>query len=163
MFAETSDEIIVFGTQYRCSFAITFPPSPASKSGKWVLFYVGYEGSSFLRIVRLFFWRAPQQILRTHRNREGLLCNPVMKMIRFFLLFHFNGAPVEWNWQGKTDVLREKPVPVPLRDRTRASAVRARRLTAWAMARPTSDTSDLWKYWNYTVKSNSYWETTHYM
>jgi hypothetical protein len=19
----------------------------------------------------------------------------------FFLLFHFNGAPVEWNWQGK--------------------------------------------------------------
>jgi hypothetical protein len=41
---------------------------------------------------------------------------------------------VEWNWQGKPEVLREKPVPVPLcptqiphgqtRDRTRASAVR---------------------------------------
>jgi hypothetical protein len=53
---------------------------------------------------------------------------------------------VEWNWQGKTEVLGEKPVPVPLcppqiphgliRDRTRASAVRGRRLTAWAMARP---------------------------
>ena len=51
---------------------------------------------------------------------------------RFFLRFHFNGAPVEWNWQGKTEVLGEKPVPVPLcppqishglaRDRTRASA-----------------------------------------
>jgi hypothetical protein len=53
---------------------------------------------------------------------------------------------VEWNWQGKTEVLREKPVPVPLfppqikhgltRDQTRASAVRGRQLTAWAMARP---------------------------
>ena len=48
--------------------------------------------------------------------------------------------------QGKTEVLGEKPVPVPLcppqiphglaRDRTGASAVRGRRLTAWAMARP---------------------------
>jgi hypothetical protein len=27
---------------------------------------------------------------------EGLLCNPTRKMI-FFLLFHFNGAPVELN------------------------------------------------------------------
>ena len=64
----------------------------------------------------------------------------------FVLLFHFNGAPVEWNWQGKTEVLGEKPVPVPLcppqiphgltRDRTRASAVTGRRLTVWAMARP---------------------------
>ena len=33
---------------------------------------------------------------------------------RFFLLFHFNGAPVKWNWQEKTKVLGEKPVPVPL-------------------------------------------------
>ena len=68
-----------------------------------------------------------------------------MKMIRFFV-FPCNGAPVEWNWQGKTEVLGEKPVPVTIcppqiahgliRDRTRASAVRGRRLTAWAMARP---------------------------
>jgi hypothetical protein len=53
---------------------------------------------------------------------------------------------VEWNWQGKPEVLGEKPVPVPLcppqilhgptRARTRASAVGGRRLTAWAMARP---------------------------
>ena len=67
-----------------------------------------------------------------------------MKMISFFL-FPCNGAPVEWNWQGKPEVLGENPVPVPLcppqiphgltRDRTRASAVRGRRLTAWAMAR----------------------------
>jgi hypothetical protein len=67
---------------------------------------------------------------------------------RAFLLLHFNGALVEWNWQGKTEVLGEKPVPVPLCppqiphkltwDRTRASAVRGQRLTAWAMARPFS-------------------------
>jgi hypothetical protein len=69
-----------------------------------------------------------------------------MKMMRSFLLFQFNGAPVEWNWHRKTEVLGGKPVPVPLcppqiphgltRDRTLASAVRGRRLTAWAMARP---------------------------
>jgi hypothetical protein len=53
---------------------------------------------------------------------------------------------VEWYWQGKTKKLGEKPVPVPLcppqiqhllsRVRTRDSAVRGRRLTAWAIARP---------------------------
>jgi hypothetical protein len=56
-------------------------------------------------------------MLRTHCYLEGLLCNPrrkMMKMMRSFLLFHFNGAPVEWNRQGKTEVLGEKPVPVPL-------------------------------------------------
>jgi hypothetical protein len=71
---------------------------------------------------------------------------PVMKMISIFFVFPSNGARVEWNWQGKTEVLGENPVPVPLcppqilqgltRDRTRASALRGRRLTAWAMARP---------------------------
>jgi hypothetical protein len=76
----------------------------------------------------------------------GLLCNPVMKIIIFFI-FASNGASVEWNSQGETEVLGgEKPVPVLhrqpqipnglTRDRTRASVVRARRLTAWAMARP---------------------------
>jgi hypothetical protein len=82
-------------------------------------------------------------------QRWGLLCNPVMKMtmmIIIFCPFPSNGAPMEWNWQGKTEVLGEKPVPVPLcppqiphrlaRDLTRAFAVGGRRLTAWAMARP---------------------------
>jgi hypothetical protein len=51
-------------------------------------------------------------------------------------------------WQGKTEELGEKPVPVPFcppqipygltRARTRASVVRGQRLTTWAMARPKS-------------------------
>jgi hypothetical protein len=60
--------------------------------------------------------------------------------------FCFSTLMVEWHWQDKNEVLEEKPVPMPLspsqirhgttRDRTRASAVRGRRLTAWAMSRP---------------------------
>jgi hypothetical protein len=81
----------------------------------------------------------------------GLLCSPVMKIMRFFLLFHFYGAPVEWKWQGKTEALGEKPVPVPLcppqishgptQNRTRSSTVRGRRLTTWVMARPSCHVS----------------------
>jgi hypothetical protein len=51
-------------------------------------------------------------------------------------------------WQGKTEELREKPVPVPLcppqiphgltRARTRASTVRGQQLTTSALARPLS-------------------------
>jgi hypothetical protein len=38
---------------------------------------------------------------------RGLLYNPVMKMINWFFSFLCDGAPVEWNWQGKTEVLGE--------------------------------------------------------
>jgi hypothetical protein len=44
----------------------------------------------------------------------GLLCNPVMKMISSFPVFPCNEAPGGRNWQEKTEVLGEKPVPVPL-------------------------------------------------
>jgi hypothetical protein len=44
----------------------------------------------------------------------GLLCNPMMKMTITFCPFPSNGAPMEWNWQGKAEVLGEKPLPVPL-------------------------------------------------
>jgi hypothetical protein len=64
----------------------------------------------------------------------------------FFFIFPCNGAPMEWNWQGKNEVLGEKPVPLLLcspqiphgltQDRTRACAMRGRRLTAWTMGRP---------------------------
>jgi hypothetical protein len=63
-----------------------------------------------------------------------------------FFIFPSNGTPAEWNWQGKTKVLGEKPVLVPLwppkipygltRDRTWASAATGQWLTAWAMTRP---------------------------
>jgi hypothetical protein len=90
-----------------------------------------------------------------HRSRSyrrtaaiRLIVQPCDEDYSFFFIFPCNGAPVELNWQGKTEVLGgggEKPVPVPLcppqiphgltRDRTRASAVRGWRLTVWAMAR----------------------------
>jgi hypothetical protein len=42
----------------------------------------------------------------------GLLCNPIMNMISFFsVFFSCNGAPVEWNWQEKIEVLGEKTLP----------------------------------------------------
>ena len=33
---------------------------------------------------------------------------------QFCFIFQSNGAPVEWSWQGKIEVLGEKPVSVPL-------------------------------------------------
>jgi hypothetical protein len=84
---------------------------------------------------------------RTHRSLKTSCANLWWrwKIISVFI-FTSNGAPVEWNWQGKTEVIGEKPVPLPLcppqiphgltRDQTRTSAVGGLRLTAWAMARP---------------------------
>jgi hypothetical protein len=109
---------------------------------------------SYKNVNQFILRRVPQQKLRTHRSLKAYCATLVMKMkMRKMISFSFfpsNGAPVEWNWQGKTPVLGEKPVPVPLcppqiphglaRDRTRASAVGGRRLTAWTMARPTSFT-----------------------
>jgi hypothetical protein len=98
-----------------------------------------------MSICRFFFGRGPTADTMDALQHWGLLCNPVLKM-NFFSIFPCNGAPVEWNWQRKTEVCREKPVPVPLyppqiphtptRDRTQASAVRGRRLTTWTMAQP---------------------------
>ena len=99
-----------------------------------------FKVSLSAHIFFFFWWRAPQQMQRAHRCLEALLV---------FFVFPCNRAPVELNWQEKIEVLGEKkPVPVPLylpqiphgltRDRTRASAVRGRRLTVWAMARPSA-------------------------
>jgi hypothetical protein len=94
--------------------------------------------------VFFWWWRAPQQTLRTHRSLEAY-CATLWWRWRWCPL-PSNGTPVELNWQGKTEELGEKPVPASLcppqiphgltGDRTRASAVGGRRLTAWAMARP---------------------------
>jgi hypothetical protein len=64
----------------------------------------------------LFLWRrAPQQKLRTHLSLKAY-CVTLWWRWRWWLVFPtfpYNGAPVEWNWQGKTEALGEKPVPVP--------------------------------------------------
>jgi hypothetical protein len=96
---------------------------------------------------KFFLWRSvPQQMLQTHRSLKAY-CATLRWRWRerwsYFFIFPSNGAKVKWNWQGKTEVLGEKPVLVPLcppqiphgmtRDRTRASAVGGWWLT---MARP---------------------------
>jgi len=74
---------------------------------------------------------------------------------------------VEWFWQGKTEILGENPVLVSLCppqiphilawNRTRALAVRGRRLTAWATARSSLTIIKIavWRFLreNQTVKS----------
>jgi hypothetical protein len=101
--------------------------------------------------------RAPQQKLRTHCRLKAYCATLVMKMKRkmvSFIIFPSNGND------------RGKPVPVTLcppkiphgvtRNRTRASAVGGRRLTAWAMAQP--KTRLLWHLVKHTAYSYvSYW------
>jgi hypothetical protein len=92
----------------------------------------------------LLWWSAPQQTLRAHRKASYATLWWWWWLL--FCPFPSNGAPVEWNRQGKTEELGEKPAPVPLcppqiphgptRDRTRTSAVGGQQLTAWATARP---------------------------
>ena len=91
------------------------------------------------------FLRSPQQMLTDAPQPWGLLCNPVMKIMkimRFFLLFHFNGTPVKRKPKfseknlSRCHFVHDKSHTDRPRDRTRASVVRGRRLTAWAMARP---------------------------
>jgi hypothetical protein len=63
--------------------------------------------------VIFLWWRAPQHEVRTHRSIKVYCATFVMKIkrkiISFFFIFPSNGTPVEWNWQGKTEVLGENP------------------------------------------------------
>jgi hypothetical protein len=52
------------------------------------------------------WWRAPQQMLRTPRSLEAYCATLWWRWLVFFV-FPCNGAPVEWNWQGKTELLGE--------------------------------------------------------
>jgi hypothetical protein len=71
---------------------------------------------------------------------------PYVSILRIPQMIWVWRTTVEWYWQGETEELGEKSVPVPLcppqtphgltRARTLASAVRDRRLTTWAMVRP---------------------------
>ena len=58
----------------------------------------------------LFFVKGPAADTTDAPPSWGLLCNPAMKMFSFFV-FPSNGAPVEWNWRGKSEVLGEKTCP----------------------------------------------------
>jgi hypothetical protein len=61
--------------------------------------------SNNLVIDSVFFtwWRAPQQMLRTHRSLKAFCATLWWRWAVFLPSFTSNGAPVEWNWQGKTD------------------------------------------------------------
>ena len=65
-------------------------------------------GQKKLRVL-FFLWRAPQKMLRTYRSLEAYCATLWWIWSVFFSFFR-----VEWNWQGKTEVLGEKPVPLPL-------------------------------------------------
>jgi hypothetical protein len=43
---------------------------------------------SYIIIIIIIYWRAPQQILLTHHSLEDLLCLPMRKMMRFFCFCH---------------------------------------------------------------------------
>jgi hypothetical protein len=60
--------------------------------------------------LRFFLWRAPQQMLRRHRSLEAY-CATLWWRWFAFSIFPSNGSPVEWNWQGKTEVLGEENCP----------------------------------------------------
>jgi hypothetical protein len=87
----------------------------------WVMFFLRWGGS--------------------HPSVHAYLHASILRISQMIRVWR---ATVEW--QGKTEELGEKPVPVPFcplqipheltRARTRASAVKVRRLTTWAMARP---------------------------
>jgi hypothetical protein len=89
------------------------------------------------------FWRYPQLFFLVEKGPTALRLLVQTYDIDeddYFCPFPSNEAPVERNWQGKTEILGEKPVPVPFCppqiphgltwDRIRASAVGGRRLTA---------------------------------
>jgi hypothetical protein len=58
----------------------------------------------------LFVVKGPAADATDAPQPSGLLCSSVLKMISFFV-FTSNGEPVEWNWQGKTEVLGGKTCP----------------------------------------------------
>jgi hypothetical protein len=88
---------------------------------------------------------APQHMLRTHRSLDAYSATLCWRLFWFFFLFRV--MEHRWNETEKENSLtRGKPVLVPncppqiphrvILNRTRSSAVRVQRLSAWAMARP---------------------------
>jgi hypothetical protein len=84
---------------------------------RWCLGYLshqhlGQHSTTFLFFLLLLL-KGPVADATDAQQPEGLLCNPVMKMIRFF---YFSILMEHW-WNGidgKTKVLGENPVPVAI-------------------------------------------------
>jgi hypothetical protein len=103
---------------------------------QWVGVY--YKRYVIIGVYVFFSWRYVGQTQAWMPTCVSILCIPQMIWVW--------RATVEWYIDGKTVELWEKPAPVPLcppqiphgltKARTRASAVRGRRLTTWAMALP---------------------------
>jgi hypothetical protein len=127
-------------------------------SVRWRLYYVKGRGAGHCYLAQRKYETEhnPSKLSDYHTEGEGprsrcygrtaasrLIVQPCDGRRLVFFTFPCNGAPVEWSLQAKTEVLGEKPVPVPLcptqiphgltRDRTRASTVGDRQLTAWAI------------------------------
>jgi hypothetical protein len=91
--------------------------------------------SQFCVCVCVWVGEGPRSRCYGHTTALRLLVQPCDEDERWsvFFIFTSNVAPVEWNWQQKTEVLGKKPVPEPLCplqiphgltwDRSRASVV----------------------------------------
>jgi hypothetical protein len=77
------------------------------------VFYLGSLVRTIHKLIFFYYWKVPVAD-PTDTPQPWMLIVQPYEEDDIFLLFHFNGALVEWNWQGKTEVLGEKPVPVPL-------------------------------------------------
>jgi hypothetical protein len=69
-----------------------------------------YTYVHLLVLIWYFFftwWRAPQQMLRTHHSLKTFCATLWWRWAVFLPGFRSNGTPMEWNWQGKTDNLEK--------------------------------------------------------
>jgi hypothetical protein len=135
-----------------CTTNFQMPPS-LQLSGFKIFFcggkaVVAWPLSSFYCLVFFFLlgeW-APQLMLQVHHSLKAFCATLWWRWAVFLPSCTSNGAPVEWNLQGKTDnseknlsqchFVHHKSHMDLTWDRNRASVVRGRRLSAWAMARP---------------------------
>jgi hypothetical protein len=121
---------------------------------RWAYWLQKAEGWSIWRkshtiksrtMIYVFFWRRILQVtMRTHRNFTASCATLRWRRGWLLLSLLLLSFLIMENWW--IEILTEKPVPVPLCppqaprgltwDRTRASAVGGRQLTAGAMARP---------------------------
>jgi hypothetical protein len=99
-----------------------------------------------LEFVLFFFGEGPRS--RCYGRTAALMLIVQPLWLRVFFIYPCNGAPVELNWKGKTEVFGggggnlsqghfvNHKSHMDTWHRTLVSAVRGRRLTAWAMTRP---------------------------